>query len=239
MSVFLLSIYVDILDGKRKKFPDGTWNPVEYGKENLKSLLLYLFEERLVWTKQDVLQNFNKHFFVKWKLRGGTQKLFNDSPYDILRYVYPDWDIKPWELTRAGNNTWTKKEDIKQAIRWLVFDKMKWNKEQICADFNLKVMEENGLIGALTKYREYNETGEIYELISYCIPEFNFKPDDFAHLNKWYERQYKFGKKFNDDEIIEIRNLDKQGVPTKTIAEKFDVTPSAIRKIITHTTYKM
>ncbi|MDP9675311.1 hypothetical protein J2W97_001294 [Paenibacillus jamilae] len=232
-----MSVYIDILDGKRRRFPDGTWDPVENGKENLKALLLYLFEERLDWTKQEVLQNFNKIFFVKWKVRGGTQKLFNDSPYEILRYVYPDWDIKPWELTRAGNKTWEKKEDIKQAIRWLVFDKMKWNKEQICSDFNLKVLEENGLIGALTKYREYNETGEIYELITYCIPEFNFKADDFEHLNRWYERQYRFGKKFNDDEILEIRNLDKKGVPTKIIAEKFDVTASAIRRIVTHTTY--
>ncbi|MNW54649.1 hypothetical protein D3C74_322590 [compost metagenome] len=84
MEVTIIDVYVGILDGKFKRFPNETWNPHKMGYDNFLRCIKYLFEKLNL--SRDDLKVITKSFFTKYKLRGALQELFNDSPYQAIRF---------------------------------------------------------------------------------------------------------------------------------------------------------
>jgi len=135
----ITDVYEELLDGRRKKFPDGTWNH----REEAIRVIKYLIEEKLKWSREDVCKYLSVDVFTKYKLRGLLNKCFNDSPYKALEATYPGV-YKGWELQNAPIGFWNK-ENAVQAMKWLIEEKLKWSREEVCSRFNIKVLNENGL----------------------------------------------------------------------------------------------
>ena len=54
---------------------------------------------------------------------------FNNSPYDALNSVYPN-KFKLWELKKINKGIWNK-EMGKEAVKWLIEEKLKFSDEEI------------------------------------------------------------------------------------------------------------
>jgi len=92
----VVAIYEDILQGKRKRFPSGTWQD----KQNAVIIVKYLLEEKLKWSREEICEKLGYSTFKEVKLHGMIHHAYNHSPYDALNAVYPG-RYQPWELRCA------------------------------------------------------------------------------------------------------------------------------------------
>lgn len=171
-SVLIEDIYDEILDGKRKKFPDGTWQD----KTNAKRVVIHLIENRLSWSEDDVKYKFSGEFLIKNKLKGMLTRLFQGHAYDALNYAYPN-KFKEWELKASQVGYW-REELIDKALKWLFEERLKWSREEICNYFNTNTIANNSLLGLLNK--RFN--GNPFELLNYYQPD-QFKPWELRKSN--------------------------------------------------------
>ena len=74
------------------KVPKNFWN-----METAKKATMWLIEEKLKWSDEDVRRNLSQNTFKENSLRGMLAILFNESPYRAIENAYPG-KFKPWEL---------------------------------------------------------------------------------------------------------------------------------------------
>jgi hypothetical protein len=185
----VIEIYKEVLSGKRKRVPSGTWNPYKGGYDNFNRCFRYLITEKLSWEKDDVLKNFNQNTIKKWKLRGAVGCLFNDSPYNALWSAFPEWDVQKWEMGQVPNNTWDE-ETIYIATRWLFNRKLKWSRQDILERVSVNVFKDNNLSKVLYRGDRYGYKG-IFGLLVQSFPEYDFKIWEFTGLKTWTSEDIK------------------------------------------------
>ena len=39
--------------------------------------------------------------------------------YEVIKYSFPEWNIKPWEMGKVPNSFWCKQENLKEFILWV------------------------------------------------------------------------------------------------------------------------
>lgn len=88
--------------------------------------------------KELFCEKMNIELFRKYGLARAVVKM--GGLYNYVEYVYPG-KYKPWDL---NINEIT--DDIAiQAVRWLIEEKLKWGKEEVCKEITAKVFSDNGL----------------------------------------------------------------------------------------------
>ena len=142
-SVSIIDIYEEVLSGRRKRFPLGTWN---YLSDAIR-LVKYLIEDKLQWSREDVCNNLRYETFVNAKLAGMMVLCFNKSPYQALNAAYPE-KYKPWELQHTLQGFWTRENGV-EAVRWLLEEKLKWSREDICSYLDFDTFVEHGIQSVL------------------------------------------------------------------------------------------
>ena len=120
------------------KVPKNFWN-----LKTASEATIWLIEEKLKWSDEDVRRNLSKNTFKENSLRGMLDVLFNGSPYLAIDNAYPG-KFKPWEFKRIPNNFWNL-ETAKEATIWLIEEKLKWSDEDVKKKFNLNTFKENSL----------------------------------------------------------------------------------------------
>ncbi|MCW1941875.1 DUF4046 domain-containing protein [Bacillus anthracis] len=98
MKITIEEIYQEILDGRRKSFPPGTWSEDVDGQLK-KRIIRYLIEDVLKWSDEDIKEKWNQKFIKKLKLTSVMQ-IYRGSPYEMLNVAYPN-RFEPWELKQA------------------------------------------------------------------------------------------------------------------------------------------
>lgn len=111
----------------------------------------WLIEEKLKWTDDDVKKYYGKQIFIDNNLYGMIQRCFNTSPYEALNKAYPG-RFNEWELICTPQNFWTKEENVLKAIKWLIEDKLRLDREEIRKKINGEVLKKNGLVVSIEKY---------------------------------------------------------------------------------------
>jgi len=139
----ITKIYEEIQKGKRKKFPQGSWD--DEGQAII--MVKYLLEEKLKWGKTQVCRGLDTMTFRKHGLGGMLYQCFNNSVYEAVSRTYPN-EYKRWELSRTPNGFWTSETGI-EATKWLLEEKLKWSREEICDRLRRETFLENGLSGML------------------------------------------------------------------------------------------
>ncbi|PKJ52029.1 DUF4046 domain-containing protein, partial [Bacillus sp. SN10] len=88
MAITIEEIYQEILDGRRKSFPPGTWSRDVDGQLK-RRITRYLIEEILKWNDEDIKEKWNQHLIQKFKLTSVMQ-IYRSSPYEMLNAAYPN-----------------------------------------------------------------------------------------------------------------------------------------------------
>lgn len=166
-------IYQMLLDGKINRFPKN-FIDCDDAKEYIPKIIRYLIEEVLKWDKETLKKNLRRKTFEDNKLAGILGSYYNSSPYLAIIDAYSENYIKPWELVNTPNSYWQGEEGKQNAInatKWLFFDVLKWNIEDIKDKVNHKVFIDNNLLGMLR--RAFNAS--LWECINTTFPNM-FKP---------------------------------------------------------------
>ena len=135
-------VYKLVLDGTIPRFPKGFWN-----KESSRKCVKWLLEEKLKWNDEDIKNKLCSNTFKNNKLYTMLNNIYYGSPYEVINDTYPN-RFKPWELKHSPLNTWNE-ENSKEAVKWLIEEKLKWNDEDIKNKLRHKTFLENGLNGMI------------------------------------------------------------------------------------------
>ena len=120
------------------KVPKNFWN-----LKTASEATIWLIEEKLRWSDEDVRRNLSQNTFKENSLRGMLDVLFNGSPYLAIDNAYPG-KFKPWELSSVPKKFWNL-ETAKEATIWLIEEKLKWSDEDVKEKLTLNTFKENSL----------------------------------------------------------------------------------------------
>ena len=152
--------------------PKKNWN-VKTARE----ATIWLIEEKLKWSDEDVRRNLSQNTFKENSLRGMLDVLFNGSPYLAIDNAYPG-KFKPWEFKRIPKNFWNLKT-ASEATIWLIEEKLKWSDEDVRRNLSQNTFKENSLRGML----DVLFNGSPYLAIDNAYPG-KFKPWEFKRIPK-------------------------------------------------------
>ena len=142
-----------------------------------KKATIWLVEEKLNWSDEDVKKKISARIFKENSLGGMLTNLFNGSPYLAIENVYPG-KFKQWELPYVPHSFWNM-ETAKEATIWLIEEKLKWSDEDIRKKLSQNIFKINSLDGMLTNL--FN--GSPYLAIENAYPG-KFKALEFKNLPK-------------------------------------------------------
>ena len=118
--------------------------------------------------------------------------LFNGNPYNLINTVYPD-KFKPWEIPKTPKNFWNV-ETGKQAVRWMIEDKLKWSEKDVKEKYCQKVFNQFKLEAMLNMVFACSP----FKAINATYPG-RFKEEDFNYAPKNYWTKEKA--------VIAIKNI--------------------------------
>jgi len=169
----VIEMYKEIDNGKREKFPVRTWS-----KETGIELLRYLIEEKLKWSRDDVVSNISPAVISEYHMASLLQ-LHGGSLFKALDAAYPG-EYKPWELKRVsmGRNFWTLDKAI-EATKWLIEEHLKWTHVDVCAKLNKDVFRDTSLGYILNRYF----SGAPYKAVVAAYPN-EYMPWELRNLPK-------------------------------------------------------
>ena len=121
-----------------KRISKKFWN-----METAREATIWLIEEKLKWSDDDIKEKISANIFEKNSLGGMLAVLFNDSPYRAIENAYPG-KFKPWELPSVPKKFWNM-ETAREATIWLIEEKLKWSDEDIKEKLTLNTFKENSL----------------------------------------------------------------------------------------------
>lgn len=212
----VIKIYEDVLNGNSKRFPMGFWQDTH----NAEVCVKHLIENILNWDEDDIKKKLNYNIFKQYKLKGMITQVYNDSPFEAIKDLYPD--IKPWEL-EVSPKMWDN-DKIIEATKWLIEEKLGWDADQVKNELTADVIRSYGLE---TLIKHFN--GNIYNLIEFTYPgwikpwEYKKQPknlyDDQNILNEaliWFfeEKMQLFDKESIDNTMYLEQSMIDNGVTT-------------------------
>ncbi|MDF2880157.1 MAG: hypothetical protein K0R54_714 [Clostridiaceae bacterium] len=138
----------------------------------------WLMEEKLNWFNSNEKIKPTVSIFVKYKLGGMLQLLFDSSPYQAINTAYPKM-FEPWELGNVPLKYWTMENGI-NSTKWLLEVKLDWfsNKN---IEIKKETFEKYGLVGMLDKLFK----GSTYDCLNTAYPNL-FKPWELCSVPKKY-----------------------------------------------------
>lgn len=220
--MILIQRYEEILSGKRKMFPNGTWS--EDGRNNFKVLIRYLILEKLKLTRNEFCKTDTWRLLKKYKLYGGLVNVFKCKLHDAVMISFPEWNLKEWEYGLEVPRSFWNDETIILATKWLIEDKLKWSKE----DITKNISEETFKIYKLTTL--FVMKGGIYELMNLVYPNENW---NYLKDRAWINVSGSNSKvrKLEESDISYILTVYKQK-SVREIAKEVNVSVSSIYNII-------
>ena len=152
--------------------PKNFWN-----METAREATIWLIEEKLKWSDDDIKQNLSLNIFKENSLVGMLFVLFNNSPYFAIENAYPG-KFKPWEFSKVPKNFWNLKT-ASEATIWLIEEKLKWSDDDVRRNLSKNTFKENSLGGML--FILFNNSP--YFAIENAYPG-KFKPWEFSKVPK-------------------------------------------------------
>lgn len=178
--VSIIDLYSKILAGEIRRFPDGTWEKSESGKDGFIRCFRWLVLAKLKMSKDQVIKLTGvQKFFTKHKLATPYATLGEGSYYKVLKFSFPEWEVLPWDLHRAPSGFYDSKNNRRWVIRWLAFEKLKLTaKEDVLNEITSVTIYKHGLNDALDKSKN------LYDCLSNAFPEFNIKEHEVRVMNR-------------------------------------------------------
>lgn len=231
-----IEVYKLVLREEIKCFPAGFWSSSE-AYENARKCTIYLFEEVLGWSEADLLKNMSKKVLVQNKLKGMLTVLFNDVIFNAIDNAYPG-KFKPWEFNFVPNKFWENEDNRREALLWLIDEKLMLSDEDIKSKWGMSLIKEHGL-ESLVKNRFGRSP---YRALNFAKPG-KFKPGDLQYTSKGYWDDvnnvgdylyslFKVEKKLSDLEICKLSIKDIYDNGLSTIIKKKGYTLDELKRLI-------
>ncbi len=154
--------------------PNSYWT-----KETAAEATIWLIEEKLKWSEEELLKKLSTKTFYDNGLRGMLDSVLNSSPYAAIDNAYPG-KYKPWQFANVPNSYWTK-ETAAEATIWLIEEKLKWSEDTLLENLSARIFIENGLRGMLNSVFANSP----YAVINNAYPG-KYKPWQFAYVPNSY-----------------------------------------------------
>lgn len=122
--------------------------------DTAKESTIWLIEEKLNWSDEDICGKLNLNVFIENGLYGMIQRVFSESIYDAVNNAYPN-RFKPWQLKCVPHKYWCK-ETAREATIWLFEEKLGWSEEDICNKICKDIFYKNNLSGVFTTFFNSN-----------------------------------------------------------------------------------
>lgn len=219
----LITIFEEVLSGKRKQFPLETWNQPD-SKDVLIKLVRYVVLEKLSWDREPFCKRFCLKIIANFKLNTGFNKVYKRNIYPLIIDSFPEWNIKAWEMqsSRVPVGFWTMRNAI-LATKWLIEERLKWDLEKVSKDLSNAAFLNNNL-GSMLRLLKVNIT----LLVEQAFPEY-----DWTYLKE------RHGYKITFSQAMEIRKLYNEGTYNqRQLAKKFNVDPSQVFLIVHNKSFK-
>ena len=195
LTMDIIEVYKLLLEGHITRFPTGVWEQPEAIENSIKCTK-YLIEEVLSWDLEDVKSKIRMSVFNKYKLAGMMQKLYRNSPYEVLSLLYPN-QFMPWELHEAPTKIWHDKKNRLLAMDWLINTKLKWSREDIINKYNNQVLIDNNLGGLLSEGGKGSSFALLNEFMEGEFNSWQLKASG-SPLNFWKDK---------NNRVFAIRNM--------------------------------
>ena len=163
--------------GKFKQWDLPSVSKKFWNMETAREATIWLIEEKLKWSDDDIKEKISSNIFEKNSLGGMLAILFNDNSYFAIENAYPG-KFKPWELSGTPKYFWNLKTAI-DATRWLIEEKLKWSDDDIKNKLSKNTFRKNSLGGMLAVL--FNDSP--YRAIENAYPG-KFKPWELPSVPK-------------------------------------------------------
>lgn len=229
--VSLMKYYKNIYELLKSIYPTYDWLFFKFSMLNLWDEYEYQLEyiewlgKQLGFSKLNDWYNINGQVF-KENYGSGLIIKYNDSPYQLLSSVYPEYEWLFWKFTRSPNNNWNIKENQLQYMNSLQ-KILGYRKIEDWYKVTKNDFYENGGSRLLSGY--YN--GSPYQLISSVYPNFQWERSKFAkkRYSKGQIQWLNFLQKYYDINIQHACNDGEYKIPeTKYHADGFCQTNNTI-----------
>ena len=151
-----------------RRVPKHIWT-----KELFLEATKWMIEEKLKWNEEDIKNRLTIDIFKKYKLDEQIYRYYNYNIHVLLDELYPN-KFKPWELKKCSKTLWTDRNNIVEAIKWMIEEKLQWDEEDIIELLTKNTFKENGLYTLICKVYKNN----VYNAINEIYPG-KFHRDDF------------------------------------------------------------
>lgn len=179
-----------------KKTPNGFWKKKKNRVEAVKWLMDLLKKK----PKDLELKDFTENGFA------GLIKYYRGSLYLIIKDVYPNRKMMPWELGKTPKGYFDKKENRVAAIKWLVEKLKKTPAGLLATDF-----QDNGLDGLLEKYN-----GIVYLGVQEAYSEINVWDMDRVTARTFDDAK---NRKKALRELVKKLKIDPRDITAKILAD--------------------
>jgi len=186
-------------------------------KTMINSILKYVIMNEMCFDNRNKILNIVLNDFKKYRLNGMLYK-FHKSIYELIIYLFPDYNIKQWELSATTDNCWDIKENANDYLKWFIKEKLGVDN---IIDFKSEI-PKIFTIGELRRINEHilnhiihtkNYYNSYYEWFNTLFPELKLSPDDFKeHISK-------DGKRLNSLEELKVYETIKYDL-------KINITPT-------------
>ena len=175
VKAYYIEVYQKVLKGELEKFPRYWW---KNEASSAPILTRYLLEDVLGLDRDGIRNSFSSEILKKHKLSGMLKYIYHSTLFPVVDDAYPGV-FKPWELKQSPSKFWREEENCIKATRWLVFDQLKWGREEIENQYNNRIFYENGFSGLL----KWGWNGETFRSVTRSFPEYDFKPWELKKIS--------------------------------------------------------
>ncbi|CAK8583524.1 DUF4046 domain-containing protein [Priestia megaterium] len=177
----VIEIYQQVLDGKRKRFPNGFFVGNE-GKTYMNYITRYLLEQRLSIPIHEIPLKVGADTLWSHRLRPPAM-LYGWNYYEVIDNAYPG-EFQPWEFRQVPRKYWKGEEGKNRAIeavKYVLEEELKIPFNEIPHRVNFHFFNQYGLGGVFSLFRQ-----SPFQVIEAVYPG-SFKPWQFANvpMNCW------------------------------------------------------
>lgn len=109
-----LMMYEMVLNKDLGKFPDGYLD-----KDTCKIILRHIVLDTLHMSRKQICQKVALPFLREHHI-SSFRRQWDCKIHLMIEYCFPEFEIRPWELTRVGNEFWKSSENQRDYLIWLI-----------------------------------------------------------------------------------------------------------------------
>ncbi|MFD1360925.1 hypothetical protein [Lentibacillus salinarum] len=180
----VIPIYKEVIDGRRKVLPRGTWKE----DQNVIVLIRYTLEI-ILELKQEQIPKITKSIIAKYKLWGSLNRF--KSIRKLINFVYPG-KFTEFDFIRVPKSYWSNLENIKKQLDHCLYE------ESICTAAIPKVVTHQWLVerGFSAPLKQFDHSP--FKLVDAVYPG-KFKEVNFKSVpQRFWNDENKIRQRFNE-----------------------------------------